>query len=406
MDLGSDRNFSAGAAVQKFVSIVSTGSELVSGETLNTTATSIARALSKKNIQVRQYWTVSDDEEDILFALSTLLNTSESIILTGGLGPTSDDRTRFVLSKFLGKDLVFNAGSWQKIVERLQLFGLQAHESNRQQALFPEGSTPLPNPNGSAEGCKIQVGEKFIFMLPGPPHECLPMLDAGVLPCLIEGGFSKSYTQYSWKLLGAVEGEIGAQVDAIARLKNVETAYCWRYPYLEVTLRIKGEETRSWVQEVRKVLKPYIVSENDERGRTASQLLVDWLLEQSSHSAAPSLDHSTGIKWQIRDLVTGGSLERKLRIPSTLHKIQFLHDGEFEPASNTLQILVSGLVEYWKGQEGTTALSKKGQLKVSISDSVRSVSSTTSIPLRGDEVREYAAEYVAWEVLKFLSPTT
>ena len=108
------------------------------------------------------------------------------MITIGGLGPTSDDRTRFAIAKVIDQELAFSERAWQHIQDRFTGMHLQLSNSNKQQCLFPINAELLPNPHGTALGAKINNGEKTLYMLPGPPRECLPMFNDFVLPELIK----------------------------------------------------------------------------------------------------------------------------------------------------------------------------------------------------------------------------
>jgi nicotinamide-nucleotide amidase len=138
------------------VSFLATGSEIVSGEILNTNGQQMAQLLQSRGVSLGKHVVVDDDENNLTDALNYLFKSHKAVIITGGLGPTSDDRTRFVVSDFLGEDLEFHAPTWEWIEERFSLRNIPVTENNRQQALFPKSAKVLPNPLGSGD-CNLII---------------------------------------------------------------------------------------------------------------------------------------------------------------------------------------------------------------------------------------------------------
>lgn len=217
------------------VALLATGDELTHGDILNTNTQEIAKRLTEQNIPVGQHLTSPDKLEEIQKAIVFLLKDHSSIIITGGLGPTSDDRTRFALSKAIHQPLVFDQVSWGHIVTRIQ----QRHpghippESNRQQALFPKGAMIFNNPHGTANGCGITLKHKSLFMLPGPPHECLAMFQNYVVPQLLSAGYPQEIYRSKWMLCNVSEGHIAEVLDKLVEPYAVSTGYRLASPHLE-----------------------------------------------------------------------------------------------------------------------------------------------------------------------------
>ena len=168
----------------KLCEIINVGTELLLGEILNRDAQILCDRLAGMGISVQRALTVGDNpgrlREDFLRALER----SDIVILTGGLGPTRDDLTKEVVADALGLPLVEDAAQMANIEEFFRRRGLPFVESNRKQALVPQGCTVLYNENGTAPGCFIRHGEKAVALLPGPPRELGPMLERSLLPLL------------------------------------------------------------------------------------------------------------------------------------------------------------------------------------------------------------------------------
>ncbi len=165
--------------------IISVGTELLLGTTINTDAADVALLLSEYGINVYWQTVVGDNPGRVIEAVRRARERADIIITTGGLGPTCDDLTKNALAEAFGLKLELNEG------ERDWLLNLwherrysQFTENNMQQVMLPEGSTPLRNDWGTAPGCTFRAGDVLVIMLPGPPRECRPMLEYRVRPIL------------------------------------------------------------------------------------------------------------------------------------------------------------------------------------------------------------------------------
>jgi nicotinamide-nucleotide amidase len=168
----------------KRIQILAVGSELLTPYYQDTNSLYLTERLNDLGLKVMTK-NVAGDEHDALFLqLKIALAQSDLIFITGGLGPTEDDRTREVLAEVLERKLVLNEGLLLKIEERFARRNAPMPESNKKQALIPEGAEILPNDFGTAAGLWINTGKSIIVALPGPPHEVRPMFDGQVWPRL------------------------------------------------------------------------------------------------------------------------------------------------------------------------------------------------------------------------------
>lgn len=243
------------------IAFLATGNELTEGDIVNTNSQIMAKALAEQSFNLGFHMMVSDEEADIKEGLTFLLEHHSVVIITGGLGPTSDDRTRYALSAVLKRELIFDDGSWQSICERHQKrFGHDPHPANRQQALFPKNAEILYNENGSAPGCKVVDNNKIIYMLPGPPRECIAMFNELVLPDLLSKATHSKRIKLSWMLESAIEAEIAALVDeAIKNYPATTTGYRAASPYLEVKIyTYHHPQYDEMVKAVEKIISPLL----------------------------------------------------------------------------------------------------------------------------------------------------
>ena len=145
------------------VELINTGSELLLGFTTNTHLAYIARQLADIGLRLNRQTTVADDRAEMRRAVAEALARADVLIITGGLGPTSDDFTREVVAELLGRKLVCDDAIAVGIAERFRKRGIRMPESVNVQAMVPVGAQILPNPNGTAPGLAIDQAASLCF---------------------------------------------------------------------------------------------------------------------------------------------------------------------------------------------------------------------------------------------------
>lgn len=168
--------------------VVTIGTELLLGFTLDTNAQRIGQTLAGLGIRVVRRTTVGDDPGSIRDAVAVALDRTGVVLTTGGLGPTRDDLTKRVIADLYGVPLEFHDDLWQRLVARFTALGRLIPETNRCQAEVPAGATVLPNPRGTAPGIWLDGPRGLTVMLPGVPREMAGLLRDEVAPRLAAGG--------------------------------------------------------------------------------------------------------------------------------------------------------------------------------------------------------------------------
>ncbi len=168
--------------------MVAVGTELLAPDRVDRNTPALKRFLAELGIPVEFAAVASDGEEALAETLRLALRRAPLVFAAGGLGPTTDDRTRFAAARALGVGLGEHAPSVAAIRRRFERRGLPMPEVNRLQALLPEGAEPLPNPAGTAPGVLARHGESALVLLPGPPRELEAMFAAEVAPRLRSAG--------------------------------------------------------------------------------------------------------------------------------------------------------------------------------------------------------------------------
>jgi nicotinamide-nucleotide amidase len=170
--------------------ILSIGSELTSGQNLDTNSQWLSRQLAEIGIAVGWHTTIADDLAINIEAFRIAAQRARLVIATGGLGPTQDDLTREALAKAAGVDLVLNQESLEQIQQMFARRRRTMPERNQVQAYVPAGAEPIPNANGTAPGIWMRLGESVVVAVPGVPSEMYAMFQTQVKPRLEALGLS------------------------------------------------------------------------------------------------------------------------------------------------------------------------------------------------------------------------
>lgn len=258
--------------------IIVIGTELTRGIIQDKHGSLISRELTHLGVHVSEIVALPDDGT-IKSVLGALMRSSDLIIITGGLGPTSDDMTRSVIAEAAGKELVRDEASWQGLLGRL---GEKAYGANSRQAMIPEGFTVIPNSNGTAPGFYGYGGHTLIISLPGPPREMDPMFYEYVIPLIRE----------KLDLPDAEREEYTSFITAEAKLEelyeSVDSSLEWgtRFQDYRISLYVSGGTTEERASAMRK-LRAIVGEHRIESGSTdALKMLVDALVSRNATVSA------------------------------------------------------------------------------------------------------------------------
>ena len=228
------------------IEIINTGTELLLGSTRNTHGSWIGQELVKLGLRVQRQTTVPDGVA-IEDALAESTRRSDVVIVTGGLGPTSDDITREAAARVLGVELMEDEAALRALREFFEKRKKPMVDANLKQAQNLVGADILPNQNGTAPGIYAPPrlgGEPScaVFLLPGPPRELYPLFHEEVVPRLRAlGGVEVIDLVRELKFVGVGESEFQDQLDAhLTGVEGLEVGYCARLG--ELDLRLIGSE--------------------------------------------------------------------------------------------------------------------------------------------------------------------
>ena len=233
--------------------LISVGTEILLGDILNTNARFLSKELAALGISLMYQTTVGDNEGRLRASLDTAFTRADTVILTGGLGPTPDDLTKEVCADYFGKKLLMREDILSEIRSYFLSKGLTMPESNSKQALVPEDSTVLENRNGTAPGFIMEDGDRKIIILPGPPREMEPMFTEQVVPYLRR--FSQSVIKsHTVRTFGIGESAMSERVAELLEKENPTVA-----PYAkdgEALLRITAKADS--VEQAEELISPLL----------------------------------------------------------------------------------------------------------------------------------------------------
>ena len=245
------------------VELINTGSELLLGFTVNTHANYIARQLSDIGLRLVRQTTVADDRAEMRACVAEALTRSDIVLITGGLGPTSDDFTREVVAELIGCEMHRDESVVAQITERYRQRGLKLREQILVQAQIPVGAKVLANLHGTAPGLFFEHVGKQIFLLPGPPRELYPMFENQVLPRLPHRDRLDCRV---FKVARLPESTIEQLVaPALADLPELELGYCARMGEVEVRVIAALATAAEAERRIRAALSENIFGTHDDQ---------------------------------------------------------------------------------------------------------------------------------------------
>lgn len=198
--------------------LLTIGTELLLGFTVDTNAAEIGRALSAAGVQVTRKASVGDSGPAIVAGVQEALGRTGAVLCTGGLGPTADDITKKVVADLYGWPLEFHDDIWQNLVERFARFGRKPVEKNRSQAEVPRGAVVLPNRWGTAPGLWFEGPPGLVILLPGVPSEMRGLLQHEVLPRLAARAGKTVIRSRALRTTGVPESTLAERITGIEEL--------------------------------------------------------------------------------------------------------------------------------------------------------------------------------------------
>ena len=262
------------------VEIVNTGTELLFGSVVNTHLAYLGQQLFSLGLRVDRQTTVPDGLP-IADVVRQATSRSRLVIITGGLGPTSDDVTREVVAELTGRALRFDESVFAKIEAHVLKRGFHFSDAIKRQAYVLEGATVLPNDFGTAPGLYLPATPAFpdLFMFPGPPRELRPMFQTYATPIIRKIVGHSDLRAMVFRTTGIGESAIQELVGAdLATIPAVEVGYCAHVGAVDLRLIGTGSAVEQGATIVRDKLDSYIVSAD---GRALEEIVVELLTKRN-----------------------------------------------------------------------------------------------------------------------------
>ena len=321
--------------------IISTGTELLLGEIVDTNTSFLAQRLAELGIDLFYASSVGDNYDRMLGALKLAWSRSDLILTTGGLGPTQGDITREVIAGLFGEKMEVDPGLKAALEKFFKERGIDMTANNLKQASLIPSAQAIPNPRGTAPGWWAEKDGRIVIAMPGPPAEMQPMWHNHAAPALQRrsGAIILSRTL---KTFGVPEGTMDEKLGTLLKSPNPTLALYAKMDgiYIRITAKAANlEEARSMISchetDVRKIIGEYIWGMDDESLETVvGQMLI-----------------KKGLTLAVAESFTGGSLMQILaRAPENSRFFK----GGFFTASDEAKLTL-GLV--W-GAGGTAEIAK------------------------------------------------
>lgn len=265
------------------VEIISVGTEILLGNIVNTNAVYLAEKCAALGLSCYYQTVVGDNEKRLTETMKLARGRADILILSGGLGPTQDDLTKETAAKLFGKKLVRDPHTRERIQAYFKKRGKRVTDNNWKQALVPEGAIVLDNDNGTAPGLIMEVNQKTIILLPGPPGELKPLFEGKVYPYL-QAKTDKVIRSQVVKICGVGESMVESMIkDMIDVQKNptIATYAKTGEVHVRVTAEADSEKhalklIKPVVNELKNRFQENIYTTNEEV--TLEQSCVDLLL--------------------------------------------------------------------------------------------------------------------------------
>jgi len=253
--------------------IITIGDELLIGQTIDTNSAWIGAELSKAGFDVYRITSIHDRREDIIYALNEAAGKTDVVLITGGLGPTSDDITKQTLCEYFNTRLVTNEEVLRMIEDMMSRRNFPMNENNRRQAEVPETCRVLKNATGTAPGMWFEKDGTIYISMPGVPYEMKYLMTEHVLPELNRRFTSQTIIHRNIMTYGTFEAKLAEMLSGFESglPDNIKLAYLPASGVIKLRLTATGKDRESLsdlinqqVDNLYKIIPDFIYGENEE----------------------------------------------------------------------------------------------------------------------------------------------
>ncbi len=289
--------------------IITIGDELLIGQTIDTNSAWIGQTFSNLGLSIKRRIAIGDDKQEIIEAIQQAETLSDIIIITGGLGPTSDDITKPTLCEYFNTSLEMHEASLKHVTAFFKSRNRELLQSNINQAMLPANCTPLNNDVGTAPGMMFQKNGKFYFSLPGVPFEMKQLITNKVVPQLLENFTFNKITHKTLLTAGIGESFLAERLQSFEQAlpKGISMAYLPSLGTVKIRLSsFNADDILSTTfQKLIVLVQDVLVSEED---LSLEQIISNTLLNQKKTLA-------------IAESCTGGYIAHKFTSISNATKV-------------------------------------------------------------------------------------
>jgi nicotinamide-nucleotide amidase len=336
--------------------VVAVGDELLLGDIVNGNAAWLGAELATVGAPVVHSSMVGDEVGRIVVALRRALEDADVVLVTGGLGPTTDDLTREAVAEVAGVPLERQAALEEALRARFAEYGYRdLPDAVMQQADVPRGATVLDNPVGSAPGLRVEIGEQLLFAMPGPPHELAGVMNSGVLAELAARSGSVVLTR---TLHCAGVGESGV-AELVEQALTVPEGVALAYLAGGALVRVRLTTAAPTLEQADEVLRPLVE-------RTAAALGDAVFGRDADSLAAVVVERlkAAGATVAVAESLTGGLLGAALtEVPGS----SAVFRGGVQVYATDLKTTLAGVPETVLAEHGAVS----AQTAVALADGVR-----------------------------------
>ncbi|MCB9033413.1 MAG: competence/damage-inducible protein A [Chitinophagales bacterium] len=227
--------------------LISIGDELLNGQTINTNVSYISQEMNKLGISVLRHITISDEKLEIINNADTAIALADIVIITGGLGPTSDDITKQVLCEYFGGELILNELALKNIQEIFIHRGRTINDMSKQVAYVPNNCTVFQNSMGTAPGMLFTKNKSIIVSMPGVPYEMKAMVEKSLIPYIKEEYQLPIIIHKHILTVGVGETAIAEKIEPIIATfpTNLSLAYLPSVGKVKLRLTAKGNDKQA-----------------------------------------------------------------------------------------------------------------------------------------------------------------
>lgn len=252
--------------------IITIGDEILIGQIVDTNSAWMAQQLNLIGIKVKQVTSISDDADHIIEALAFAQKRAKVILITGGLGPTKDDVTKYTLARYFNMGFRRDEETLRHIEGIFERLNRPMIEMNRQQADVPDGCTVIQNKNGTAPCMWFESDGNIIVCMPGVPFEMMYLMQEEILPRL-KNAYKLPFIVHKTILTANIgESFLATEIESIENNlpPHIKLAYLPKLGQVRLRLSATGEDEQLLINEVESSaqliidkIRPYVVAEND-----------------------------------------------------------------------------------------------------------------------------------------------